>query len=656
MKSRWSDAEASKWAGNPLQLRVYSSRLLGSDPDLVLHGGGNTSVKILERNIFKEAEDVLYMKGSGFDLAVIDASGFAPVKLDVVQRMIKLKGLSDKDMVRIQRTALTDPGAPDPSIETVVHAIIPYTYVDHTHADAVVTITNTENGEEKIKQIYGDKVLIVPYVKPGFPLAEEIYGLIKGKNLDHLDGMILLNHGVFTFDNDAKRAYLKMINIVSKAEKYLQKNCKKLPVDTRKETENLYDLARIRNRVSLCFKKPVIALYNDSSAASSFSSIKGVEKITGRGPLTPDHIIRTKRIPAIFDTDFSSEIKEYEKNYLKYFKRNATPGLIMLDPAPRWAVWKKFGTVSFGHTLKEARIVYDIAAQTINAIGKGEALGGWKALPERDLFDIEYWELEQAKLKKQGKAASFAGKIILVTGAGSGIGRACVEMFADNGGVVAALDINPSIRGSFARKEVLEVVCDVTQQDQIQRAVEETVRKFGGLDIVVSNAGIFTANENIENMNSENWNKSLSLNLTSHMQLIKACTPVLKEGIEPAMVVVGSKNVPAPGPGAGAYSAAKAGLTQLVRVAALELGKYGVRVNVVHPNAVYDTGIWTDKVLKERAGHYRMTVEEYKANNVLRTNITSNDVAAMVLAMAGRTFAKTTGAQVPVDGGNERVI
>ncbi len=656
MQSKWSDTEAKKRAGDPVQLRVYSSQLLGKEPDLVLHGGGNTSVKVKEKNVFNEPEDVLYMKGSGYDLAVIEASGFAPVKLDVLKRMIRLKGISDQQMVQIQRTALTNPSAPDPSIETVVHAIIPFTYVDHTHADAVVTITNTENGEKKIKEIYGNKVIIIPYVKPGFPLAEKMYELIKGKDLEQLDGMILLNHGVFTFDHEAKRSYEKMISIVTKAEKYLEKNAKPLPVQKGEGKENLPELAKIRKQVSLRFKKPVIALSDNSPTAYSFSKNKNIEKITGRGPLTPDHIIRTKRTPAILDGDPDGEIAEYEKNYLKYFKRNSTPGLICLDPAPRWAVWKNFGTISFGSTLKDASIVSDIAQQTVKAITTAEALGGWKALPEKDLFEIEYWELEQAKLKKKGANPAFAGKIALVTGAGSGIGKACTEMLADSGAVVAALDIDPSVKGLFSKKEILEIVCDATDKKQLQHAIQETVRKFGGLDIVVSNAGIFTGNENIEDMSDETWNKSLNVNLTSHMQLLKNCMPFLKEGVEPAIVIIGSKNVPAPGPGAGAYSAAKAGLTQLARVAALELGQYGIRVNVVHPNAVYDTGIWTDKVLKDRARHYNMTVEEYKTNNVLKTNITSKDVARMVCAMAGTTFGKTTGAQVPVDGGNDRII
>lgn len=656
MKSLWSDAEAGKLNGNPIQLRVYTSQLLGKEPDLVLHGGGNTSVKVKEKNIFNETEDVIYIKGSGWDLATIEAAGFAPVKLAALQRLISIKGLSDKEMVKQQRMALTNPSAPDPSIEAVVHAIIPFAFIDHTHADAVVTITNTPNGEALIKEIYGNRVIIIPYVKPGFSLAEKIYEYIKDCDFKDIDGMILLNHGVFTFDDDAKSAYHKMIAIVTKAENYLKENASEKQTTPQKGKEDLLTLAKIRNRVAAAMKKPVIALLNNDNDAATFSRRNDVAAICNRGPLTPDHIIRTKQTPAILSKNPCVELSDYEHYYLEYFKRNATPGLICLDVAPRWAVWKEHGTIAFGATYKDASIVYDITEHTLPAISKAELLGGWNALPEKDLFDIEYWELEQAKLNKKGQSPPFAGKIVVVTGAGSGIGKACTELFAAQGAVVAALDINPSIKGLFGKKEIHEIVCDATSQSQLKSAIAETVRKFGGIDIIISNAGIFTASENIEDISIENWNKSIAINQTGHLLFFQECIPFLKEGIEPSIVIIGSKNVLAPGPGAGAYSAAKAGLTQLARIAALELGKHGIRVNVIHPNSVYDTAIWTDEVLEKRAKSYNMTVEEYKKNNVLKTTVTSNDVALMAVAMAGKTFGKTTGAQVPLDGGNDRII
>ncbi len=658
MKSLWSDTTVDNLADSPLQLRVYSSRLLGQEPDLVLHGGGNTSVKITEKNLLGDDEEILYVKGSGWDLGDIEAEGFAPVRLNILRHMAGLDRLSDSDMVRMQRAAMTDPYAPNPSVEAVLHAIIPFKYVDHTHADAVVTISNTPDGEEKINEIYGGRVLIVPYVMPGFVLAKKIYEITKGLDWAQYDGMILLNHGVFTFDDDAKCCYEKMIDIVSSAERYIEAQGALVSYADNKTELDLQALAKIRKKVAALRGEAVYALADNSEAASSFASLGDVDSIATRGPLTPDHIIRTKKLPLIIQHDSSdvTGVDDYAAAYQAYFDRNASGQQVCLDRAPRWAVWKKHGLVSFGATLKEAGIITDISRHTIKAIQLAEKLGGWQALPEKDLFDMEYWDLEQAKLNRNKASPEFQGKVALVTGAASGIGKACVEALVEKGAAVAAVDIDPAINGMFGRNEVLEIICDVTNDAGLKHSVEETSRRFGGLDILVSNAGVFTANENIEDMSDDTWRLSMDVNLTSHQRLMKYCVPFLRHGIDPAIVIIASKNVPAPGPGASAYSAAKAGLTQLARVAAFELGKDNIRVNTIHPNAVFDTGVWTDEMLQGRAESYGISVDEYKTNNVLHTAVTSKNVAEMMCAMAGVTFAKTTGSQVPVDGGNERVI
>jgi len=660
MKSLWSDTTVEKFADNPLQLRVYSSRLLGQDHDLVLHGGGNTSVKITEKNLFGEDEDILYVKGSGWDLGDIEAEGFAPVRLNSLQHMAGLNQLSDADMVHMQRAAMTNPYAPNPSVEAVLHAIIPFKFVDHTHADAVVTITNSPDGEEKIKGIVGNRVLIVPYIMPGFLLAKKVYEMTKGIDWSLYDGLVLLNHGVFTFDDDAKRSYQKMIDIVSGAEHFLETQAGQISSSGKHSEIDLQTLAAIRKQVSIKRGAAVYVLADYSAEASSFASLEDVEAIASRGPLTPDHIIRSKQLPLIIQDDIadadSNTVEDYATAYQAYFDRNANAQQICLDRAPRWAIWKNFGIVSFGTSLKEAGIILDISHHTIKAIQLAEKLGGWQALAEKDLFDMEYWELEQAKLNKSKINPEFQGKVALVTGAASGIGKACVDMLVDKGAAVAALDINPAIKGLFNKDEVLELTCDVSKDAELKHAVEETVMQFGGLDILVTNAGVFTANENIEEMNKKTWDLSMDINLTSHQRLMKYCIPFLRHGIDPAIVIIASKNVPAPGPGASAYSAAKAGLTQLARVAAFELGKDNIRVNTIHPNAVFDTGVWSDEMLQGRAKSYGISVDQYKANNVLHTAVTSKNVAEMACAMAGQTFAKTTGSQVPVDGGNERVI
>lgn len=658
MRSLWNDSEAKTFINDPVALRVYTSRLLGKDPDLVLHGGGNTSVKVSERNVYGQQEQVLYIKGSGWDLATIERAGFAPVKMDALLKMATFPTLTDSQMVFHQRAAMTDPYAPNPSVEAILHALIPFTFVDHTHADAVVTVSNSPDGPERIRQIYGEHVLCVPYVMPGFILAREVYEMTRRMDWKKCEGIVLLHHGIFTFDNDARKSYEKMIRLVSKAEQYLKsKKAWTFAVSTQKKTNpDLKILARSRWEVSQLRGTPMVAKFNDSPLNRYFSSLPKTKTIATQGPLTPDHIIRTKRIPVLIDRKPDADVASFADNYRRYFKKHAKVFHKILDAAPRWAVWLGQGTISFGENVKAMSIAADIVDHTVPAILRAEKLGGWKALSEQDMFEMEYWELEQAKLKKSSGQPVLAGKIAVVTGAASGIGRACVERLHANGAAVAALDINPEIKKMFKQQGIIGIPCDVTDRVSLHRAVEITVREFGGVDIVVSNAGVFPPSERIDVMNESTWEKSLKINLTSHEFLIQEAVPYLSLGIDPTVIIMGSKNVPAPGPGVAAYSVAKAGLTQLARVAALELASSGIRVNVIHPNQVFDTAIWTKEVLEKRAAHYRMSVADYKKSNLLKTEITSKDVAELVCAMAGPVFAKTTGAQIPIDGGNDRVI
>lgn len=609
MKSLWNDREGTNVASDPLASRVYSSRLLGQEPTLVLHGGGNTSVKAASTNLLGDVEEVLYVKGSGWDLATIEAAGFAPVRLDVARRMATLGALSDTDMVRILRAAMIDPGAPNPSVETILHAIIPFRYVDHTHADAVVTVTNTERGAERLRELYGDRVLVVPYVMPGFLLAKTVYEMTRKIQWTKLDGIILAHHGVFTFGDEAKRSYEGMIRLVSEAEGYLERHgaalTPKPPTRRGRRSEQadefLKELARLRQAVSRAAGRAMLAALDDGPEAVAFSTLPNVSSIATRGPLTPDHVIRTKRIPVILGERIDDDIARYATAYRAYFERYASGELTCLDPAPRWVVWPGNGNVTFGRTIKDVEVVSDISRHTMRALQWGEALGGWKALSGQALFDVEYWALEQAKLKQTEKLPALQGKVAVVTGAASGIGRACAEALHAQGAVVAALDINPDITNRFTHAGLLGLVCDVTNRAHVQNAVKSTVRRFGGLDLLISNAGIFPASEAIAEVTPETWHQSMAVNLYSHQCLLQACIPYLSLGVDPAVVIIASKNVPAPGPGVSAYSVAKAGLTQLARVAALELGSAGIRVNVIHPNQVFDTAIWTPEVLAQRA-------------------------------------------------------
>jgi NAD(P)-dependent dehydrogenase (short-subunit alcohol dehydrogenase family) len=353
---------------------------------------------------------------------------------------------------------------------------------------------------------------------------------------------------------------------------------------------------------------------------------------------------------------WEQEVAGYAERYRAYFERHATADLTCLDPAPRWVIWKGQGFVTFGASARDASVVADIARHTSRAIEWAEQLGGWQALPEQDQFAVEYWELEQAKLKQGGARPPFAGKVALVTGAGSGIGRAAAEALHAHGAAVLGTDINPAVEQLFQKDGLAGFVADATDRAAVDRSVRECVARFGGIDILVSNAGLFSPSQRIGEIDPAVWEQSLALNLTSHLSLLQSAVPYLKLGFEPCVVIIGSKNVPAPGPGAAAYSAAKAGLTQLARVAALELGKEGIRVNTLHPHLVIDTAVWTPEVLAERAKHYGMTGEQYIRNNLLGVEITTQDVAKAVVALAGSTFAKTTGAQIPIDGGSDRVV
>lgn len=656
MKSLWNDNVVKTFADDPLQLRVYTSRLLGREPGLVLHGGGNTSVKTELKNFFGDREEILFVKGSGGDLSKIQANGFAPLRLEILKRMVTLDRLADSDMVRLQRSAMTDAAAPDPSIEALVHANIPFKYVDHTHADAVITITNIDRGDALIREIYKDRLLIVPYVKPGFMLAKKIHEMTRNENWERFHGIILMHHGVFSFADDARTSYERMIHIVSLAEEYLQKQGALNIVSKAVPKENLRSLSQIRQHVSLVKGSAVLARLDNSPEACSFAGLPDVKSMATRGPITSDHLIHTKPFPVILGKNVEQDISDYSSSYKAYFNRNTDGYMTCLDSAPRWGVWPQHGTIAFGRSLQETIVVSDIVRHTTRAIQWGEAIGGWKPLSEKEMFDMEYWELQQAKLHKKGITLDLQGKIALVTGAASGIGLACTKMLQNYGAAVVGLDINPDITRMFDQQDMVGVQCDITDDGAVKEAVQMTVRRFGGLDILIPNAGIFPVSQNIEDMDKTTWERSMDINLTSNQRLLKTCIPYLRHGIDPTVVFIASKNVPAPGPGAAAYSVAKAGQTQLARIAAMELGPDGIRVNIVHPNAVYDTALWTPEVLESRACKYGCTVEEYKTNNYLKTEVTSNDVAALVCAMVGPAFAKTTGAQVPIDGGNERVI
>ncbi len=592
MISRWNDAEAGLFEGD-LGQRVYTSRLIGQDPALVLHGGGNTSVKTRRLTAWGDEEDVLYVKGSGRDLATIDEHGFAPVRLSALHGLAGIERLSDLDMARELRAATADPTAPAPSVEAILHAIIPHRFVDHTHADAVIALTNTPSGQRHAQEAFGETALLVPYVMPGFDLARSCREVVEQLDGEPTYGLVLAGHGVFSFGASARQSYERMIELVSRAERYLQAHgAWELPPPAEPSSlGEADDLVSLRSAVAAAAGRPVLLRQERSAEGLAFANRLDCDRVAAQGPATPDHAIRTKRLPML-----GRDVGAYQANYRAYFERHASGGLQMLDPAPRVVLDPLLGLCTAGASVSEARITAEIYRHTIGIIERAELLESWQALPEADIFAVEYWDLEQAKLSRaraEAAGAPFAGEVAVVTGAASGIGRACAEAFLGGGRRRLRPRYRPRGRRARAEPRVPRAPLrrDRAGRDPrrvrdprsglrraractraLRRRVPGRARRVAALDL------------------SETWRSTFAVNLDANLELMRLAHPWLAQAPGGGrVVIVGSKNVPAPGPGAAAYSASKAALTQLARVSALEWGEDGIRVNVVHPNAVFDT-------------------------------------------------------------------
>jgi rhamnose utilization protein RhaD (predicted bifunctional aldolase and dehydrogenase)/NAD(P)-dependent dehydrogenase (short-subunit alcohol dehydrogenase family) len=657
VKNLWNSAEAAGFPGD-LGQRVYASRLLGRDPSLVLHGGGNTSVKTNERNIFGEEEPVLRVKGSGSDLATIEAEGFAPCRLGHLLRLATLGSLTDLRMAAELRACLTDPSAPTASVEAILHAVLPARFVDHTHADALISVTNSSRGEQRVREIYGDRVVVIPYVKPGFKLARLFAELFPGAATQRTIGVVLMNHGMISFGETAEESYGRMIDLVTLAEEYLDKHgawVVRHPDEAAPPGPIRVELASFRRDLSKVVGAPAILSTHSDSACLGFARRRDVSVLSQQSPATPDHVIRTKRVPML-GRDLAAYRAAYE-DYFSAWAGRADPRPAMLDPAPRVILDPGWGMATVGRSAQDAAVVSDLYRHTIEIILRARALGGWEGLAPEHLFDVEYWDLEQAKLRRAGPVPEFLGEVALVTGAASGIGRACVDSLLRRGAAVVGLDLNPAVTGLVKRPDFLGITCDLTQEDQVGGALESAVRAFGGLDMLILSAGIFPGGKKIAELGTDLWRSVMAVNLDASFVMLRECHPLLKLAPRGGRVaVIGSKNVPAPGPGAAAYSASKAAVNQLMRVAALEWGPDRIRINALHPNRVFDTALWTPEILESRARHYGISVQAYKTNNLLKVEVYSRDVAELAAELCGVLFAKTTGAQLPVDGGNERVI
>lgn len=508
----------------------------------------------------------------------------------------------------------------------------------------------SRGGRALLDRVYGGRALILPYVKPGFDLARQIRAALRDPGLAGVDAIILEHHGVFTWGYTARESYDRMIAICDAAEQWIAAHLPPL-AEASPPPADPVEIARLRGRASALAGRAVVSV---PAGALPPDEIGAVVERAERGTLTPEHVIHNKPFPAVPGPD--PDLSSFAARYDAYVARAGDPALAPLPPYPSWAILPGGQVRSFGPTLARARVSADVAAANVRALRHAGALGGWQGLSEAEMRALEYWDLEQAKLKARGEPPPLAGKVAVVSGAAAGIGRATAEALHDRGAVVVGLDVDPLVREHMNRPGHDAVLVDLTDAAVVAAALAGVVQAYGGIDILVSNVGIFRTGASIETLSDEVWDATLAINLTSHRRLLQHAVPFLRHGVNPAVVFIGSRNVSAPGAGAAAYSVSKAGLTQLMRVAALELAPEGVTVNAVHPDAVFDTRLWTEETLQNSARRYGLTVAEYKARNLLRAEVRSVDVARAVVALVDGTLSRTTGAQIPVDGGNDRVI
>ncbi len=673
MKNLWSESQAKSYikrygkngVNQDLALRVYTSRLLGQNSELVLHGGGNTSVKTSMKDLSGAETDVLCVKGSGWDMGDIEPAGLPAVRLGPLLAMEKFRSLSDEDMVNAQRTNLLDSSSPNPSVETLLHAFLPHKFIDHTHSNAVLALSDQKNGIDNCRRVFGDSMGYVPYIMPGFLLAKKAAEVYSQDT--KVKGLILLNHGIFTFGDTAKESYELLIAMVSKAEKALKsggKNKKSfVQVKTPKKTAGVSSVAPILRGLVSHDDAPMILDFRRSPEILKFVGGRDVMRYSQQGTATPDHVIRTKAKPLVvpppqlgkmdeFARGAGGALKKYVKDYEAYFARGnkrlkgrKSP----LDPMPRMILVPGVGAFGLGASAKAAAIAADLLETNISVITKAEAMGIYSVIPERDIFDIEYWSLEQAKLGK-GAKKPFAGQVAVITGGGSGIGAASAKAFAANGAEVVVLDVD----GKSAEKIAAEIgglgmACDVTSAPKVEKAFDKIAATFGGVDVVVSNAGAAWQGK-IGEVDDKTLRKSFELNFWGHQNVAKNAVRIMRpQGTGGCLLFNTSKQAINPGRDFGPYGLPKAATLFLMKQYALDYGEYGIRSNAVNADRIR-SGLLNDKMIKSRSKARGVTQEQYLSGNLLNREVLAEDVANAFIDLA--KAKSTTAAILTVDGGN----
>ena len=671
MRNNWSNTEVKKYINKykklghsrDMALRVYTTRLLGRNSELVLHGGGNTSVKTKIKDIDGKIYEVLCVKGSGWDMAEIEPEGLPAVKLQPLLALRNKKNLSDEDMVAYQKRNLINIKSPNPSVETFLHAFLPFKFVDHTHSDAIMNVTNRPNGLEFCKKIFGNKVSIVPYVMPGFDLAKKINEVYSKK--PNINCLILLNHGIFTFADDAKKSYDLMIKYVSEAEKAIKKlKTKKIKQIKRfKNKFSAHEIAPIlRGLLSENNDQKFIINYRSNKNLDYFINGRDIKNYSTKGTATPDHVIRVKPFPLIITPKPNSSIedfkilaekafKDYRVKYIKYFnnnKKKVKEKKTMLDTSPRVILVQNVGLFSVGNSFNASKIAGDLTETNARVITSVEETSKYKFIPEKDLFDVEYWSLEQAKIKKAKKILE--GNVVVITGSAGAIGSATYKLFKSYGAEIVLLDYDlKKIKELQKKVKDLCLHCDVTNKNSISKAFSKICETYGGIDILISNAGTAIGGS-IAEVNDKILRKSFEENFFSHQNCASEAIKIMKkQNIKGCLLFNISKQSVNPGKNFGPYGLPKSALLSLCKQYAVDYGSLGIRSNGVNADRIR-SGLLNDNMIKSRAKAREVTTDQYMKGNLLLNEVKAEDVAKAFFHLA--VSKKTTGAVLTVDGGN----
>ncbi|MFV0476158.1 MAG: bifunctional aldolase/short-chain dehydrogenase [Pikeienuella sp.] len=669
--NRYDEAEAQGWmeragageADRELALRVYTSRIIGSDPDLLMHGGGNTSVKLRRPDLFGEARDVLHVKGSGWDLDVIEAPGLPGVWLDPLRRLRALDGLSDEAMVNVQRSNLLDSAAPNPSVETLLHAFLPHKFIDHTQATPFLVLANLPDAEAVCREIFGTRLGIVPYFMPGFGLAKAAAEVYEAD--PSVEGLLLLKHGHFAFGETARESYERIVNHTNEAAAHFGMD-RPTSLRVRRPAADLSALPVLRGVVAerrgdSDAPAPVLDLRNGEEAMA-FLERADLDDLAGRGMASPDHVLRTKGWPLVLRKSvwtrgraaIAAEVEAFEARYRAYFDRQAPQASekkTLLTPDPKHAWIEGVGLVGMGANAKIAAIAADLAEQNARVRAVGEDAGGYRPLGEKDMFDCEYWSLEQAKLGK-GAPPRFQGRVAMITGAAGAIGFATAKAFAAKGANCVLVDLDAArLEEARARLGAGHAVfaADVTEEGAAEAAMQAAIAAFGGLDILVSNAGAALSGAMLD-LDEAAFRKAFELNFHAHRRFANEAAKLMRLQGRPGQILFNvSKQAVNPGKNFGAYGLPKAATLFLLRQLALELGGEGIRVNGVNADRIR-SGLLTDEFISERARARGVDDAAYMAGNLLKREVEARHVADAFVALA--EAERTTAHVITVDGGN----